>query len=674
MASRIPHPGRDLQRNRRPKTQLQRQKKISRGMARPKRSQEQGKNLLLLLPVAFLLLIFENLNSSPRVRRGVRALTKLGNPRIRFAVVWGLLMAGMLGLSGNLYRLQIVQGEDLQEQARQQQDVKLQPFIPRRAIVDRNNNVLALDRPVYTLYAHPKLFKISKEEMAGTLAPILNQSSAELFGKFNQAESGISVAMGISEENADRIRDTFLDGLELEQNRARYYPQKNLAADVVGYVDTEGQGQAGIEVSHQHLLAREASLDLDRRLWGSLIPDPVPAEFMRLDDLHLQITLDLRLQQAARTALEKHRKQWNAKRGTAIVMDAKTGEILALVCDPSYDPNEYFKFDVELFKNWALTDLYEPGSTFKPIAVAIALEAGAIEPNSVFYDEGRIYVDEWPISNSDGAGRGYLSVKEIIRYSSNVGMVHIIEQMRSRVFYSWLQRLGIGDVLGADLPFETASQLRSRSEFMASPVNAATASFGQGLSLTPLQLVQINGALANEGYLVTPHVVRGLFDSQGRQYWQPDRRPHRQVFSATTTQAVVSMMEEVIDDGTGTAAQIPGYRIAGKTGTSQKANDDGKGYSEYARIASFVAILPADNPRYVVLAAVDEPVGGYGGTVAAPIVKDIMEALIQIEGIAPSDRSQTPVKDSPPVEDSPAVEDPINVDSLVEDSIKAEPE
>ncbi len=642
MASRIPHPGRSLQRNSHRKTQSQRPKKINRGTARNKRGQESGKNLLLLLPLAFLLLILENLNSSPRMRRGVRALTRLGNPRIRFAVVWGVLMAGMLGLSGNLYRLQIVNGQDLQEQARQQQDVKLQPFIPRRAIVDRSGNVLALDRPVYTLYAHPKLFKISKEEMATTLAPILNQTSAELFGKFNAAESGIALAVGISEENADRIREIFLDGLELEQNRARYYPQQNLAADVIGYVDTEGKGQAGVEASHQHLLAREASLELDRRLWGSLIPDPVPAEFMRLDDLHLQITLDSRLQQAARVALEKHRKQWNAKRGTAIVMDAKTGEILALVCDPSYDPNEYFKADVGLFKNWALTDLYEPGSTFKPITVAIALEAGAIEANSVFYDEGRIYVDEWPISNSDGAGRGNLTVTEIIRYSSNVGMVHIIEQMRSRVFYSWLQRLGIGDIIGADLPFETASQLRSRAEFMASPVNAATASFGQGLSLTPLQLVQIHGALANEGYLVTPHVVRGLFDSQGRQYWQPDLRPKRQVFSPSTTQAVVAMMEDAIDDGTGTAAQIPGYRIAGKTGTSQKASDDGTGYSEYARIASFVAILPAENPRYVVLAAVDEPVGGYGGTVAAPIVKEIMESLIQIEGIPPSSQVETP--------------------------------
>lgn len=639
MALRTPNPRGRLNQNRPPRGKNQLKKKATPTRA-ASRGKVKSKNLLFILPVAFLLLLLENFNSSPKEGLRRSQHTKLANPRLRFSIVWGVLIFGMLGLSANLYRLQIVEAKDLRQQARQQQDVSLRPFIPRRPIVDRQGSVLALDRPVYTLYAHPKLFKQSKEEIAQLLAPILKRSPAEIFGEFNSAESGIVLAVGLSEADQERIRNEYLDGLEFERNQQRYYPQQNLVADVVGYVDMERKGQAGVEASHQHLLEREAPLEVDPNLGGALIPDPVPGEFLRLDDLRLQLTIDSRLQRAARLALEKQRKAWSAKRGTVIVMDAETGEILALVCDPSYDPNNYYEADVGLFKNWAVTDLYEPGSTFKPIAAAIALEAGAINPDSVFYDEGLIYVDEWPISNSDRIGRGYLSVKEIIRYSSNVGMVHIVEQMRSRVFYSWLQRLGLGVAIGSDLPFETPSQLRSRADFMASPVNAATASFGQGISLTPLQLVQLHGALANGGYLVTPHVVRGLFDSNGRSYWENDRRSKRQVFSPKTTSAILSMMESVVSEGTGTAAQIPGYRIAGKTGTSQKASADGSGYSDYARIVSFVGILPAENPRYVVLAAIDEPVGGYGGTVAAPIVKEVMEVLIQLEGIAPSEESE----------------------------------
>ncbi|MEB3829373.1 peptidoglycan D,D-transpeptidase FtsI family protein [Phormidium sp. CCY1219] len=601
------------------------------------RGKIKKKALIFLLPLAFLLLILENLSSVPKRQQPPIERTKLGNPQVRFLIVWAVLIVGGLALSANLYRLQVLQGSDLQQQARRQQNVALRPFIPRRPIVDRMGNVVALDRRVYQLYAHPYLFKDSKEAIAARLAPLLQKSVGELYEKLTDGDSGILLEPTVSEELANRIRNQMIDGLELNQYQQRYYPQQNLVADVVGYVDTESEGQAGVEASHQNLLEREAPMEIDSRIGGALIPDPVPGEFLRLDDLRLELTLDLRLQRATRLALEEHRRKWSAKRGTVIVFDAHTGEILALACDPSYDPNAYYKFNVELFKNWALTDLYEPGSTFKPIAVAIALEAGAIEPDSVFYDEGLVYIDEWPISNADGVGRGNLSVTEIIRYSSNVGMVHIVEQLRSRVFYSWLQRLGLGEPLGTDLPFETPSQLRSREEFSASPVNAATASFGQGISLTPLQLVQIHGALANGGYLVTPHVVRGLFDSEGQAYWKPEHPPRRQVFSQETTDALISMMESVVQDGTGTTAQIPGYRIAGKTGTSQKANLYGGGYSDYARIASFVGIIPAQAPRYVVLAVMDEPQGGSGGQTAAPVVKSVMETLIAIEGIPPSE-------------------------------------
>lgn len=568
----------------------------------------------------------------------------LANSRVRLFIVWGILLAGMLGLIFKLYLLQIVQAADLRFQAQHQQSVNIEPFVPRRKILDRNGNVIALDKPAYRLFAHPKLFKESKAEIAEKLAPLLQRSPTELQNEFNRQNSGILIADEISETVAKKIRSLFLDGLELSQYQRRFYPQGKLFADVLGYVDLEGKGQAGVEYSQEKLLERSLSRQNLTRSGSGWIADLVPDNFLKLDDLTLKLTLDSRLQRAVREALEKKVKETKAKRGTVIVMDATDGALLSLVCEPTYDPNHYYKFAPELYKNWAITDLYEPGSTFKPIAVAIALEAGAIKPDSVFYDEGRIYVDGWPISNADynyAGGRGTINVKEILKYSSNVGMVHIVAQMRPRVFYQWLKRLGLGETVTVDLPFETPSDLRPDWEFTASPVHPATTAFGQGFALTPMHLARLHAALANGGYLITPHVVQGLYDSQGSAKWTLDLPEPQAVFSPETAASVVKMMESVIhdEDGTGKQAEIPNYRIAGKTGTSQKVTANSGGYSNYARITSFVGILPAENPRYVVLAVIDEPSGGFGGTVAAPVVRAVMEALIGIEGIPPATKS-----------------------------------
>ncbi|QIZ72979.1 peptidoglycan D,D-transpeptidase FtsI family protein [Oxynema aestuarii] len=657
MASRIPdHPTRfkrasrersaRTSRRRDPRSPRRRQRVQVRRATASKPAKRNGFSHLLRTAIAALAVSPSTPSRAPvpsSQRGGRPPLSRSAiwdRPRVRLSLVWGMLLLSSVGLLANLYRLQVISGGNLRQQARQQQNISLKPFVPRRPIVDRAGNVLAIDRPVYKLYAHPKLFTESVETIARSLSPILERPFAEIWELLDRGESGLVVATSISEDAADRIRQLYLDGLELEERQQRLYPYDQLAADIVGYVNDERTGQAGIEYSRQESLVPAPPLvESDRSLGGALIPDPVPGDFYRFDDLRLQLTVDLRLQRAAHQALAAQIKQWEAKRGTVIVMDARDGAILALANQPTYNPNQFYEFDLELFKNWALTDLYEPGSTFKPIAVAIALQAGAIEPDSTFYDEGRIYVDSWPISNYDysyAGARGTVNVREILRHSSNVGMVRVVEQMELRVFYSWLQRLGIGDVTHADLPFEVASQLRSRQEFVASPVHAATASFGQGFSLTPLQLTQIHGALANGGRLVTPHVVKGLYNADGRLYWQPQRPRSRQVFSPETTHAVVSMMEDVVAEGTGKNAQISGYRIAGKTGTSQKATATG-GYSDYAKIASFVGIVPADNPRYVVLAAIDEPKGGSGGMTAAPVVKSTIEALIQVEGIPPSE-------------------------------------
>ncbi|MEG4501772.1 penicillin-binding protein 2 [Microcoleus sp. F10-C6] len=580
-----------------------------------------------------------------------RPVDRLKRSKFRLWAVWAVLMLGGLGLAVNLFYLQVTRAPALRKQAQQQQTLKTKPFVPRRPIVDRAGNVLAIDRQVYTLYAHPKLFNHSKAEIAAKLAPMLaielspgTTSETELLRRFNLGETGITIAESLAQEVADRvaqiqIKNSPVDGLELVRQQQRFYPQQELAADILGYVDGERKGQAGVEYSQQNLLERSMpSIQFSRSSDGNWVPDRLTAGFVQLDDLKLQLTIDSRLQRVARIALKEKMKEQEAKRGTVIVMDARNGELLSVVAEPSYDPNQYFNFDLSRYKNWAVTDVYEPGSTFKAINVAIALEAGAVKPNTVFNDEGRIYMDVWTIQNSDyqsAGARGPSTVTEILKHSSNVGMVHVMRSMKASLYYQALEKLGLGQTAGTDLPFEVTSQLKNREQFINSPVEVATTAFGQGFSITPMQLVQLNGALANGGKLVTPHVVRGLFDREGQAYWKLPRAVPKQVFSPETTKKVLEMMETVVDGGTGKAAQIPGYRIAGKTGTAQKANGGG-GYSKNAIITSFVGIMPVEAPRYVVLAVIDEPKGGTGGSVAAPIVESVMEALISIEKIAPS--------------------------------------
>lgn len=546
-------------------------------------------------------------------------------------------MTAGLGLAINLYHLQIVRAPFLQSRARQQQMVSLRPFVPRRPVVDRKNNVLAIDRPVYALYAHPKLFKKPAAAIASQLSPILDRKAEDLLKRFQGQRTGIQVAGGLPEQIADRIAPLHIDGLELIQQYSRFYPQQDLVADVVGYVNVDRRGQAGVEFSQEKILERSVqTVRLSRSGTGNLMPDHAPEGFLHFDDLRMELTIDIRLQRAARFALSQQMQKFRAKRGAVIVMDANNGSLLALVSQPSYNPNEYYRADMSLFRNWAIADLYEPGSTFKPLNVAVALEARAIGPDTTFYDGGSIQVAGWPIRNAQNSSFGQMTISEILKHSSNVAMVQMMQRLKPNTYYGWLERMGLGQSMDTDLPFEAPGKLKSQEEFISSPIEPATAAFGQGFALTPVQLVELHAALANGGKLVTPHVVRGLVDTRGNLHWQPPRSTPRQIFSPSTARTVVNMMEDVVTDGTGKASQIPGYRIAGKTGTSQKAGPRG-GYLANAKITSFVGMIPAENPRYVVLAIVDEPQGqAFGSTVAAPIVKSVMESLIAVEQIPPS--------------------------------------
>ncbi|MEA5597273.1 penicillin-binding protein 2 [Rivularia sp. UHCC 0363] len=563
------------------------------------------------------------------------------NLKIRLFMVWGVLIAACLGLGINLYRLQIVDGAKLTKKARNQQMFSMRPFVPRRQIVDRNNRVLAIDLPVYTLYVHPEMFgkKKSKLEIARELGTILNQDPKELEAKFEKQKTGIFISSKLAEEIADQIAGLKQNGIDLTKKFSRYYPYQDLVSDVVGYVNSDRRGKAGIEYSQEKFLERSMkTVRLSKDGNGALMPDRAPNGFLNFDKLQMQLTIDIRLQRSAKAALKQQIEKYKAKRGAVIVMDSWDGSILALTSQPSYNPNDKFtQDDISLFKNWAVADLYEPGSTFKPLNVAIALETSSIQPGDVFRDTGSINVADRVIKNAEKNANGSITVAQILQTSSNIGMVKIIQRMQPSIYYGWLERIGLGQKSDTDLPSETSSRLKPQEEFTNSPIEPATAAFGQGFSLTALQLVQMHGALANGGKLVTPHVVKGLVDDKGQIHEQKNLPAPRQIFSPQITKTVLEMMESVVEKGSGTAAQIPGYRIAGKTGTAEKAGATG-GYISGSKITSFVSILPVESPRYVVLTLVDEPKGEntYGSTVAAPIAKEVMESLISIDKIPPT--------------------------------------
>ncbi|MFM9071900.1 MAG: peptidoglycan D,D-transpeptidase FtsI family protein [Cyanobium sp.] len=562
----------------------------------------------------------------------------------RLIGVYGLLCLALAGLSVRLVWLQVVQGEALKAKARTIQTQAIKPLGTRRTIVDRAGRMVAIDEERFTLWAHPRYFSFlgdganirrSPMEVTGKLAEVLARPQTELLQAIGSRKSGVKLATNLDPETAHQVRQLQISGLDLEAYPQRIYPQGTLFSNVVGFLNLDRIPQAGLEQSRdQDLKRQESTFSMRRGGDGTPLPDGLQAGSLYGDDLRLQLTLDARLQQVAQQAVGKQMRQWNAKRGVALVMDAHSGELLALASTPTYDPNRYWEFNPGSFREWSVQDLYEPGSTFKPINLAIALQEKAIDPHGTVNDTGQITIGGWPIFNSNRRANGVIDFPTVLQVSSNVGMVDAMRHLKRETFWRWLNTIGINDVPDTDLPGAVAGQLKSKQEFTSGAIEPATAAFGQGFSLTPLKLVQLHGMLANGGRLVSPHITRGLRSGEGLA--SPPAQRGVQLLDPKVTQQVVDWMETVVDKGTGKGIKIPGYRIAGKTGTAQKAENGV--YIPGARITSFVAILPVENPRYVVLVVMDEPQGGnaYGSTVALPVARQIVEALLVLEKIPPS--------------------------------------
>ena len=575
-------------------------------------------------------------------------------PAGRMRSVFALLCLGLVGLMGRMAWLQAFQASELEARARSVQTQRTKPLGTRRPIVDRTGRLVALDEERYRLWLHPRYFNLPGDaptlirppaDVAARLAPLLTLTETEILQRIGDRPSGIKLIEGLDPETASIIRSAGISGVDLESYPYRVYPQGDLFANVVGFLNQDREPQAGLEQSrHDELQRHEQARSLRRGADGTPLPDNLDAGVFFGDDLRLQLTLDARLQAVAAKALAAQIKTWKAQKGVAIVMDVTNGELLALASVPTYDPNSYWSFPAGRFREWSVQDLYEPGSTFKPINLALALQENAIQTTGRVQDGGSVTIGGWPINNHDRRANGLIDFATVLQVSSNVGMVQAMRNLPSSTYWDWLSRLGLDARPDTDLPGAVAGQLKSKEQFTTQPIEPATASFGQGFSLTPLKLVQLHALLANGGRLVSPHITRGL--RAGDALAPPGSRQGKPLLKPEVTRTVMAWMESVVEKGSGKGVRTPGYRIGGKTGTAQKALNGV--YVPGALICSFVATLPVDDPRYVVLVVVDEPQGdnAYGSTVALPVAKSIIDGLLVIEKIPPS-MARTPVSTQP---------------------------
>jgi len=589
-------------------------------------------------------------NKKKRRRRGIgsKDLSFEPIPPKRMRLVFSMLAFGIFLLMGRMAWLQVIQAPELESRARSLQTRKTQPLGTRRSIVDRQGRLVALDEERYRLWAHPRYFNFPGDipskvrqpiEVAKKLSGVLGISKEEIFARLVNRISGVKLLDNLDPEMAYAIRSLGISGLDLEAYPQRVYPQGNLFANVVGFLNQDRLPQAGLEQSlNKKLLRNEKARKIRRGADGTPLPDNLDPGILSNDDLRLHLTLDARLQELSLNALDEQIKEWDAKKGVAIVMDVRNGELLALASSPTYDPNNYWKYSPSLFREWSIQDLFEPGSTFKPINLAIALQEGVIKRGESVNDTGQLNIGGWSIFNYDNRANGIIDFARVLQVSSNVGMVKIMKKVNPSRYWDWLHRLGVSTQPFTDLPGAVPGQLKQKEYFISSPIEPATASYGQGFSLTPLKLAQLHALIGNGGYIVDPHITKGIY-SGDKINAQPIIN-NQNIIGSDVTYTILNWMESVVDHGSGIGVKTPGYRIAGKTGTAQKALNGI--YQPGLKICSFVAVLPVSDPRYVVLVVIDEPTGGnaFGSTVAVPVAKKIIDGLIVLEKILPSNNDK----------------------------------
>lgn len=568
------------------------------------------------------------------------------NKRIEYTV--RVLLCIAVVLVGRLFFLQIIDKSDLQAKNLSQVQVDRKLQSPRGTIYDRNGRPLAMSVVTKSLYADPKMIKQSPSEVAELIAPYVTMSKEDIVKSLQEDTAFVWIDRMMEPEKskaiAQLIEDKNLEGLNFVEESKRYYPNGNLAAQVLGFVGTDDKGLDGLEMVLDDELKGGIQKELvatDRK--GNAIFGSVLSKFLPDKGKSVTLTIDATIQFIAERALDKAMVDTGAKHASVIVMDPKTGEILAMANRPSYDPNNYNQSGEEAFKNIAVTNLYEPGSTFKPIIASAALAAGKWKLDTVYNDKGAFAANGHIIRNWDGEGYGPVRLLDILKYSLNTGMAEIGTLTGADILSKYVRDYGFGSETGIELPGEGAGILYNPEDM--SKLDVATMSIGQGIAVTPLQMVRAFGALSNGGAMMKPHIIKSYSNSQGDVTSTTETSVVGQPVPAETAKTIVDILEKEVSEGGGTKAMVEGYHFGGKTGTAQKLDTKHGGYLDGQYIVSFIGFGPVEDPKFVVLVVIDDPQKGslYGSQLAAPVFKDIVSQLVRYYQMSPYVKESTPV-------------------------------
>lgn len=583
--------------------------------------------------------------------------------RIRILMVAGLFSCAFAAVAARTFSLQVLQHEQLVKMAERQHQRTVSLIPARGGIYDRSGASLAVSLEMDSLYAEPRRIK-NPGTVAAVLAPLLETSEQELLRKLSADRGFIWLERQLSPEISGRIRQMKLTGIGFAKESKRYYPNFEVAAHVLGFTGLDPEGLEGLEQRYDstilgkggYLVTERDALGRDVAVKSAVVTDASPGK-------NLILTLDKNIQYLAEKELTKAVQSSDAKSGMVIVAEPATGKILAMANYPTFNPNAYNRYQAFQLRNRAVADSFEPGSTLKIFLLAAALEEKIVSSqdginceNGRYSFGGRLIRDDHP--------KGRLSVAEVLKYSSNIGSAKIGLKLGDDRLHRYLTSFGFGRKTGIDLPGEVNGSLRPVNRWYGSDI--ATISFGQGISVSALQLVAATSAVANGGTLMKPYLVERITDTSGRDIQTFSPQVVRQVVSSATAAGVTRMMEGVVGaGGTGTNAALEGIKVAGKTGTAQKADSHGKGYSSTRRTASFVGFVPSDKPLMTILVVIDEPrTSPYGGVVAAPVFREVaINSLCYLKAIANTSHANAevcaPVKKASQIKGSEETAQPV---------------